>query len=57
VYHIASVIVKKGRSRTGNERTDAMKRPKAPPRANPITPETAVFPGQDSIKFFIFEIL
>lgn len=27
----------------------AMKSPKAPPRAKPITPETTVFPGQDSI--------
>lgn len=30
-------------------RTEAMKRPNAPPRAKPITPETAVLPGQDSI--------
>lgn len=26
-----------------------MKRPKAPPRANPITPDMTVLPGQDSI--------
>jgi hypothetical protein len=34
-------------------RTDAMKRPNAPPNAKPMTPETAVLPGQDSISSFI----
>lgn len=38
-------------------RTEAMKRPKAPPRAKPITPETAVFPGQDSISACICEVM
>jgi hypothetical protein len=28
---------------------EAMKRPNAPPRAKPITPDITVFPGQDSI--------
>lgn len=32
-----------------------MKRPKAPPSAKPITPETTVLPGQDSISFCICE--
>ena len=34
-------------------RTDAMNNPKAPPSAKPITPDTAVLPGQDSISFCI----
>ena len=34
---------------------EAIKRPKAPPRAKPMTPETAVFPGQDSIRVCICE--
>jgi hypothetical protein len=42
-----------GRRGMGGGLTDAMKRPKAPPRANPITPETAVFPGHDSIRVCI----
>jgi hypothetical protein len=33
--------------------TEAIKRPNAPPRAKPITPETAVFPGQDSMSICI----
>lgn len=38
----------------GGRRTDAMKRPNAPPRKNPITPDTAVFPGQDSMSICIY---
>lgn len=34
--------------------TEAMKRPNAPPRANPITPDMTVLPGQDSINFCIY---
>ena len=37
----------------GKGHTDAMKRPKAPPRAKPMTPETAVLPGQDSMSICI----
>ena len=33
--------------------TDAMKSPNAPPSAKPITPETTVFPGQDSMSICI----
>lgn len=38
----------------GEGHTDAMKRPKAPPRANPMTPETTVLPGHDSIIICIY---
>ena len=42
------------RGKGKERRTDAMKRPKAPPSAKPITPETAVFPGQDSMSICIY---
>ena len=41
----------------GCKHTDAMKRPNAPPRAKPITPETAVLPGHDSIRACICRCL
>jgi hypothetical protein len=34
--------------------TEAMKSPKAPPRAKPMVPDMTVFPGQDSIIFCIY---
>ena len=44
---------KKGKRKRRGRRTDAMNSPKAPPSAKPITPETAVLPGHDSISFCI----
>ena len=35
--------------------TDAMNNPKAPPSAKPITPDTTVFPGQDSMSICIYQ--
>jgi hypothetical protein len=36
------------------ERTDAMNRPNAPPRAKPMVPDKTVFAGQDSIIICIY---
>jgi hypothetical protein len=44
------------RGRGEGRRTDAMKSPKAPPSAKPITPETAVLPGQDSMSICICDV-
>ena len=44
------------RVRGEGRRTDAMKSPKAPPSAKPITPETAVLPGQDSMSICICDV-
>ncbi len=41
------------KGRRGEGRTEAMKSPKAPPSAKPMTPEMAVLPGQDSMSFCI----
>jgi hypothetical protein len=36
------------------QHTDAMKRPNAPPKANPIVPDKTVFAGHDSMIICIY---